>query len=383
MTMRASVLVDTARLEVLNVPYPQVAPHEVLLSVSAVGLCGTDAHIFAGHANYNMDERGQQIPLAVQPQILGHEICGRVEEVGSEVYDLKVGDHVVVDQGLNCMSLRRDALCEYCGTGDSHQCEFYGEHGITGLSGGLAEFIAIPSVNAVPIRSMLDATEAALVEPLACIIHSSNVVARAKTRYSINASDAERRVRSILICGAGPAGLLFIQYLRRTLGYDGLLLVSEPNEKKRKLAEIFCADEALDPNACDLIEAVSKRTGGRGVEYLIEASGAGTVFQAIPGLVRKQATILLYGHGHAGVNLSVLNNVMFKEPVLVTPVGASGGFCADGRPAVYVNALELIERGQIEIASIITHRYTSLDAVQGALENDIYAQDYIKGVVAL
>jgi L-iditol 2-dehydrogenase len=132
-----------------------------------------------------------------------------------------------------------------------------------------------------------------------------------------------------------------------------------------------------------LIETVSERTGGRGVEYLIEASGIGTVFHAIPGLVRKQATILLYGHGHAGVNLSVLNNVMFKEPTLVTPVGASGGFRADGRPAVYVNALNQIERGQIEIASIITHRYTSLDAVQGALENDIYAQDYIKGVVAL
>lgn len=381
--MRASALVDLMRLEVLDVPCPQIAPHEVLLKVSAVGLCGTDAHIFAGHANYNMDERGQPIPLTVQPQILGHEISGRVEEAGSEVRDLRIGDHVVVDQGLNCISLQCDALCEYCRTGDSHQCEFYGEHGITGLSGGLAEFIAVPAVNAIPVHAQLAATEAALVEPLACIIHSSNVVAQAKTRYAINASDAERRVRSILICGAGPAGLLFIQYLRGVLGYHGLLLVSEPNEKKRQLAEYFCADEALDPNACDLVEAVSERTGRRGVEYLIEASGAGTVFHSIPGLVRKQATVLLYGHGHAGVDLSVLNNVMFKEPTLVTPVGASGGFGADGRPSVYVHALGLIERGRIEIASLITHRYTSLDEVQGALENDIYAQDYIKGVVAL
>jgi len=63
--MRASVLVDRARLEVLDVPLPQISPHEVLLSVSAVGLCGTDAHIFAGHANYNMDERGLPIPLEI------------------------------------------------------------------------------------------------------------------------------------------------------------------------------------------------------------------------------------------------------------------------------------------------------------------------------
>jgi threonine dehydrogenase-like Zn-dependent dehydrogenase len=382
-TMRACVLVDTARLEVRDVPRPQISPHEILLRVSAVGLCGTDAHIFAGHANYNTDERGQQVPLAAQPQILGHEINGCVEEAGSEVHDLRVGDYVVVDQGLNCVSMRRDAICEYCRTGDSHQCEFYGEHGITGLPGGLAEFIAIPSVNAVPVSAALDATEAALVEPLGCIIHSSETVARAKARYSINATDAERRVRSILICGAGPAGLLFTQYLRNVLGYDGLLLVSEPNERKRKLAEVFCADEALDPNASDLVEAVMGRTEGRGVEYLIEASGAGAVFHSMPGLVRKQATVLLYGHGHAGVDLSVLNNVMFKEPVLVTPVGASGGFGQDGRPSIYVHALNLIEREQIDVASIITHRYTSLEEVQGALENDIYAQDYIKGVVAL
>jgi L-iditol 2-dehydrogenase len=381
--MRASVLYDTARLEVRDVPCPQVSAHEVLVRVSAVGLCGTDSHIFAGHANYNTDEHGLPIPLAVQPQILGHEISGIVEELGSEVHDLQIGDHVVVDQGLNCVSARRTTLCEYCQTGDSHQCEFYGEHGITGLPGGLADFITVPAVNAVRVRSTLDPVEVALVEPVGCIIHSSETVAEARTRYSINADAAAGRVRSTLICGAGPAGLLFIQYLRGVLGYDGLLLVSEPNEGKRKLAKRFCADEVFDPDACDLVEAVAERTGGRGVEYLIEASGAGQVFTSIPGLIRKQATILLYGHGHAGIDLSVLNNVMFREPTLVTPVGASGGFEADGRPSVYVRSLDLIEQQRIDVASLITHRYTSLDSVQDALANDIQSPDYIKGVVAL
>src|SRR6185369_9269273 len=204
-TMKASVLCDVHRLEVRDIPRPAISPYEVLIRVAAVGLCGTDVHIFAGHANYNTNEYGQPIPLALQPQILGHEITGVVEQAGSAVTDLHEGDRVVIDQGLNCVSRRREVLCEFCRTDNSHQCEFYREHGITGLPGGLAEFIAVPAVNAIKINAPLEASTTALVEPLGCIIHSSDMVARARAR--------ERRVRSVLICGAGPAGLLFTQYL--------------------------------------------------------------------------------------------------------------------------------------------------------------------------
>jgi threonine dehydrogenase-like Zn-dependent dehydrogenase len=381
--MRACLLCAVGRIEVREVPSPQPSPRDVLLRISAVGICGTDAHIFAGHANYNTDGAGKKIPLSAHPQILGHEISGEIVEVGSEVRDLAPGEHVVIDQGLNCVSARRDPFCEYCLTGDSHQCAFYTEHGITGLPGGLAEFIAVPASNAVRLAGKLDMSEAALAEPLGCVIHSSDAVARARTRYVLNGVPAERRVRNILICGAGPAGLLFSQYLRRVLGYDGLLLVSEPNEIKRKLAKQFGANEMLDPSSGELGESVREHTKGRGIEYLIEASGQGRSFAAIPTLIRKQATVLLYGHGHAGVDLSALNSVMFKEPTLVTPVGASGGFEKDGRPSVYARALRLIEQGQIAVAPFITHRYRSLDDVQGALSSGMDAPDYVKGVVTL
>src|SRR5205823_8861832 len=89
----------------------------------------TDLHIYQGEANYNMDERVQPVPLTRHPQILGHEISGKVVAVGAEVSDLREGDLVAIDQGLNCMSRGRHALCEYCASGDSHQCQFYAEHG--------------------------------------------------------------------------------------------------------------------------------------------------------------------------------------------------------------------------------------------------------------
>jgi threonine dehydrogenase-like Zn-dependent dehydrogenase len=383
--MKACVLCDVGRIEVRDVAQPRVGGRDVLLRISAVGICGTDAHIFSGHANYNTDASGKNIPLSVQPQILGHEISGQVAEVGGEVRDLAVGDRVVIDQGLNCVSARREARCEYCLSGDSHQCAFYTEHGITGLPGGLAEFIAVPASNAVRLTSDLDMREAALSEPLGCVIHSSDAVTRARGRFAIGAAaeSAERRVRHALICGAGPSGLLHLQYLRRVLGYDGLLMVSEPNEMKRGLATKFGADVVLDPSNGDLRAAVREHTEGGGVEYLIEASGQGRAFAAISSVIRKQATVLLYGHGHAGFELSLLNNVMFKEPTLVTPVGASGGFERDGRPSTYARALRLIEQGKISVGPFITHRFGSLGNVQGALAGGMNAADYVKGVVAL
>jgi threonine dehydrogenase-like Zn-dependent dehydrogenase len=378
--MRACVLYGPTQLEVRDVPRPLPGPTDVLVRVSAVGLCGTDLHIYRGEANYNFDSQGQPVPLSQHPQILGHEITGIVESAGPDVSGLTVGDRVIIDQGLNCRSRRLTPECEYCASGDSHQCEFYAEHGITGLQGGLAEYIAVPDVNAIRIDSGLEPVQAALTEPLACVAHTMDAARRAGARYSVGASDPDRRVRSILIIGAGPAGLLFTQYLRRVLHFEGRLLVSEPGLQKRELAIRFGA-ETVDPSREDLARAVIDRTGGRRCELVIEASGSGSAYAVIAGSLRKQGALLCYGHGRSGVDLSVMNAIQFKEPAIVSTAGGSGGFDPDGRPSVYRRALRLLENGQIEVAPFISHRYRSLDAVSSALKSDFSAPGYIKGVV--
>ena len=380
--MRAAVLVDAGRIEVRPVESPSPRADEVRIRVGAVGVCGTDLHIFAGHANYNKDETGRLIPLREQPQILGHEVAGVVEEMGEDVTDLAQGDRVIIDQGRNCVSERRAPRCEYCATGDSHQCEHYREHGITGLPGGLADYVTVPAVNAIKIRSNTALDLAVLAEPLGCIVHSSDLVVRAPSRYRLNPASDSQRVRTAVICGAGPAGLLFAQYLRQVLRYGDRLIVIEPNAMKRALAQRFGAD-VIDPSAVDPVAEVQERTGGRRAELLIEATGSAEVFMSIPRLVRKQATVLLYGHGHVGADLSVLNQLQFLEPTLIAPAGASGGFEPDGRPSTYVRALELVEHGTVDVASIVTHRFRSLDLVADALANAHRASDYVKGVVTL
>ena len=379
--MRAAVLADVGHIEIREVAVRSPGPAEVLVRVAAVGLCGTDFHIFGGHANYHTDDRGVPIPLSRAPQVLGHEIVGVVHEAGREVRGIAPGTVVVVDQGLNCHSAARTPLCEYCATGDSHQCVEYREHGITGLPGGLAEFITVPAVNTVAVGEGTPRLHAALTEPLGCIVHASDLLARAAARYELRHADPARRVRTVLVSGAGPAGLLFVQYLRQGLGWDGTILVSEPNPLKRALAGRFGA-EPLDPSG-DSVEEVRERTAGRRVELLIDASGAGVLFRQIPGVLRKQGTVLLYGHGHAGVDLSVLNNVQFLEPTLVSPVGASGGFLPDGRPSTYRRALDLIAGGRVQAEPIVTDRYASLDQVPEAFAGAHKRSDYVKGVVEL
>jgi L-iditol 2-dehydrogenase len=376
--MQAAVLVDVGRIEVRDVPRPDIQPHEIRVRMTAVGICGTDLHIVAGHANYNRDERGRTMPLSEHPQILGHEIAGVIEEVGAAVHDVRPGEHVVIDQGRNCISEGR-APCEYCTTSDSHQCEFYREHGITGLPGGLATYLAIPAVNAIRVQSGIDDTVAVMTEPLGCVVHSMERLMRTPARFSLH-GERSGRVRCAMICGAGPAGLLFVQYLRRVLGFDGLILMSEPNDYKRALAERLGAD-GIDAKNQDVAQWVRDRTAGRGVELLVEASGSGSVFASIARLVRKQATVLLYGHGHAGVDLSVLSQLQFLEPTLLSPVGASGGFAPDGRPTTYSRALRLIEQGAVDVSSLLTHRYAFPDSVGDAFAADHHAPGYVKGVV--
>ena len=383
--MKAAVLSAPGAMRVADVGDPLVGPRDVVVRVTGVGLCGTDFHIFEGHANYHTDRLGRQIPLADSPQVLGHEIAGVVEARGDEVRDLAVGDPVVLDQGRNCLSAAAPQACEYCASGDSHQCETYGEHGITGLQGGLADLLVLPAVNAVPRGRTLPAEQAALTEPLACILHAHAAVARLSgvARYALDAAAPSRRVRTVLIAGAGPAGLLFLQHLRQVAGFEGRILVSEPNPRRQALAREYGADAVIDPRTADVVDATLTLTGGRRVEYLIDASGSAQVFRQMPGLIRKQATVLLYAHGQSGADLGVLNTLQFREPVLVAPVGASGGFDQDGRPSVYRQSLELLESGRVDVSRIVTHRYRSLEEIPGAFGGpDRHAADYVKGVFA-
>jgi len=216
-------------------------------------------------------------------------------------------------------------------------------------------------------------------------LHACDALVRTPARFRAAgdgrlAADQGQRMGTALIVGAGPAGLLFVQVLRNVIGFKGSLVVVDPSQKKLNLAARFGA-EVIDPSSADLVEAVAEHTRGRRAEIVIEASGSATAFANIPRLLRKQGTLVLYGHGHAGADLSIMNSIQFLEPTLIAPTGASGGFDIDGRPSIYRRALRLIEEGTIDVSALITHRYHSLASIPEIFAGGHAEPQYIKGVL--
>jgi threonine dehydrogenase-like Zn-dependent dehydrogenase len=377
--MKAAILIDAGKMVVDKIPDPEVPPREVLIRVQAVGVCGTDLHIFRGHGNWNFDANGRPIPLTVRPQILGHEFSGEIVEIGREVTDLQPGDRVLCDQGRNCHSHGRMLLCPYCASGDSHQCLYYGEHGITGLQGAMADAIAMPAVNCLKVPESMPAEQAALVEPLACITHANDLLDRAPARYTFG---GDPPIRNVLIFGSGPAGLLFLQFLRNVRRFDGLALVADLREENLKLAAEL-GGTPVNVSRQNLAATVRELTRGERIHLAIDACGSAGVFEDVPGVLAKQGTLLLYGGGHHGKDLALLDAVLFLEPTFVIPIGGSGGFDADRRPTTYRRALETIVASKVRVAPFITHRYHGLDDIHHGFERDFTRADYIKGVVEL
>jgi threonine dehydrogenase-like Zn-dependent dehydrogenase len=141
--MKAAQFKKPRLLEIIEAPLRKLAPTEVLVKISACGVCGTDVHIFAGEAH------------ARPPVILGHEFAGTVVEVGNQVRDLRPGDHVAVDPNIACGG------CYYCRRGQVNFCENLRALGVD-IDGGFAEFTIAPAQQYYQLRRICRSNTAPL-----------------------------------------------------------------------------------------------------------------------------------------------------------------------------------------------------------------------------
>jgi len=250
--------VGDLRLDELAVPEPKRG--EVRLRPLAVGLCGTDAHIFKG-----------EFP-APSPVVLGHEIAGIVDAVGAGVKGLKEGDLATVQPNTYCGS------CRYCRMGREHLCPNLCAYGVH-MNGGFAEAMAVSARVVYRLPSRLDARQGCLAEPLACCVHGMD-------RLAIQSGSA------VQVIGAGLIGLMLTRLAR--LAGAGLIVSSEPIALRRTCAPEFGADYAVDPNQDGEHQAM-EATHGEGFDFVIDAVGSSATFSQAITMAARGGTILVFG----------------------------------------------------------------------------------------
>ncbi|PWR15473.1 alcohol dehydrogenase [Micromonospora sicca] len=260
-----------------------LGPEEVAIAPLAVGVCGTDSHIVAGS-------------FAAAPQVvLGHEVCGRITEVGAAVDGLTVGDLVTVEPHDYC------TRCTYCRLGQEHLCDSKRGYGVK-LDGGMTERMVVPARIAYRLPAATPPWIGALTEPLACCLHGMD---------QLN----PRSGLPILIFGAGPAGAMMVA-LAKARGLAPVVVL-DPRADRREAALRMGADAALDPAALDEATAL---TDGLGFPHVIDAVGSGRILESAITVSSRGGRILVFGVARPDDEARVRPNEIFAREL--TLVGA-------------------------------------------------------------
>lgn len=317
------------RLE--RIARPVAGANELVIRIGACGICASDRKCWSGAGMFWND------PWVKAPVVAGHEFFGFVEELGpgaAERFSVAEGDMVIAEQIVPC------GKCRYCQSGSYWMCE---KHDIFGFQrevadGGLAEYMRFPAnarVHKIPARMPM--ADAAIIEPLACAIHTVN-------RGDIQLDDV------VVIAGAGPLGLMMTQVAR--LKTPKKLIVVDPVDERLELARGFGADLAINPKSEDAARLVKDLTAGYGCDVYIEATGAPAgVTQGLQ-MIRKLGRFVefsVFGHDTTA-DWSIIGDR--KE------LDVRGSHLG---PYTYPVAIDLLDRGLVTSKGIVTHHYDIRD----------------------
>ncbi len=328
------------KFEVRKMTFGLLGPHDVLVNNKACGICGTDVHIYHG-------EKGSAD--VTPPVVLGHEFAGIVAEIGSEVTSVKVGDHVAMDPNMYCNQ------CMPCRMGKKQECEHLFALGVN-VNGGFAEYAVCPETQCFKVREDISFDEAAMAEPLACVVHG---IDQAQIQPG----------QVVLVIGGGTIGLMMVQ-MARLCGASTIIL-SEPVKMRRKIGIEVGADAAIDPIHENVPQRIKEICGRDGADVVIECVGKPFAVEQAFSAAGFAATILLFSV--PGVDATVplpLFDVYKKELRIV------GSMI---NPDTHQRAVNLINSGRLELKKLITHVY-DLEHMDEAIHMQMSAES-IKVVV--
>lgn len=332
-TMKAAVYHGIGDVRAETVPTPTPGPRDVLLAVGAVGICGSDLHV------YRKGMYG-----ATEGRIMGHEFVGTVVAAGAEVEDVAVGERYTGFTIAYC------GVCWACTHGQPRLCPqlFAGYTGY-GKPGAMAQYVliedAVRGENLLPVPDGLSDEQAAMAEPLGTAIY---------TTFRTKPRDGDQ----VLIIGAGLIGTLMIRAFRAAA--DVRIVVTEVSAQRRAMAERAGADVCIDASRADLFDAVRAATGEGAYAFgpsgmadiVVDAAAAPPTFGQALEFVRPKGTVCLVGspEDRSAADTGLIVNKDLRV------IGVFGSTIPHG--------LELLEAGGVDASALISHRFAIDDAAE-------------------
>lgn len=325
--MRGTRYVGERRIALFDVPKPAPRGDWVVVRVKASALCGTDLPFY----------RGQDAPPDCIP---GHEIAGQVVEVDA-ARRVKPGDRVVLNTQIGC------GHCQYCRAGSVLFCPEMRTAGLADdLHGGHADYVTVPEKDCLPLPDAISYSVGSVIPDGVGVPY-----------HLIRRMGGVSGLDTVAVFGAGPIGLGMIAMLKQMGART--IIVSEPSQYRRQLAERLGADHVIDPRAVSPSDAIRDLTRSVGADKVIDAVSHTdvTVNQALAS-VKKGGTVGLVGQKNTVTIHDYVRQVIVKELYLVSSCGYN--------MSEYESLLIAVQNG-LNAQGLITHEFP-LEDIQTAFQ---------------
>jgi L-iditol 2-dehydrogenase len=314
--MKALLLTDYMRLELVGMPEPEVGPEDVLVRVRACGICGSDVHGLDGST-------GRRIP----PLVMGHEAAGEIAQTGARVRGWRVGERVTFDSTIYC------GQCFYCARGEVNLCQNRQVLGVSPGSyrrhGAFAEYVVVPRRIVYRLPDNLSFEHAAMIEAVSVAVHAASLT-------PVRAGD------TAVVVGSGMIGLLAMQALRHA-GCARVIAV-DTDPARLELARQLGAAGALNPRTGDAVAAIREMTEGRGADVAVECAGTGEPVRTAIACLRQGGAATLVGNLEPAVELPL-------QTVVTGQLRLQGSCASSGE---YPASMELMSKGAIRVDPLIS-----------------------------
>lgn len=318
--MKALVIEGVNILTYKDVPTPNIKSDEVLVKVKACGICGSDI------------SRAKNGGVHFYPIIVGHEFSGEIVAVGDSVAKDIIGQRVTVAPLVPCFN------CENCYKGKPAMCQHYSFIG-SRQNGAMAQYVAVPAKNIIPIADNVSFEAAACIEPITVAIHG------------IERAGAIDSGKSAIVYGCGTIGILTLQCLKAK-GLERVYVI-DIDDHKLALAKNLGAYEVLNSTKIDIPAYFAEH--GK-VDYVYETAGVNILQAQVIGLVKKCGTVVYIGTAHRDVTIPAKT----FEQILRGELQITGSWQSFSTPFPgheWIAAVEYLQSGKVKVDKIITHKF--------------------------